>query len=280
MMLEPPRRGGRARRRRPGTPRRRRARGPARSLPDWAPSTCTSSGWSTGCRSGATRSAASCSRSACSCPTGRTRCTSATGSSRAARDVRLRLRPAVHFRGHEAALGHPARAAVRADRGRRRLRDLRRARTAHAPPARARAPRPRSPSRRAPIPEVAYRVEEDRGYDARGELWSPGYFGVDLDARPDGDAGRVHRALGDDAGPPARGGARRWSSSGGARLIAVRGPGRRGRASPPSWCWPPTSSSSPRPAASRTPPAPAPRATRCARSSPATTGSRTGAATP
>ena len=54
---------------------------------------------------------------------------------------------------------------------------------------------------------------------------------------------------------------------------------RCGRASPPSSCWPPTSSSSARPAARRIPRERTPPATRSARSSPATTGSPTGAAT-
>ncbi len=30
------------------------------------------------------------------------------------------------------------------------------------------------------LPDILYRVEESRGYDARGELWSPGYFRADL----------------------------------------------------------------------------------------------------
>ena len=29
-------------------------------------------------------------------------------------------------------------------------------------------------------PEILYRVEESRGYDSKGELWSPGYFRIDL----------------------------------------------------------------------------------------------------
>jgi predicted glycogen debranching enzyme len=32
---------------------------------------------------------------------------------------------------------------------------------------------------------LLYWVEEDRGYDARGELWSPGHFRIDLDAEHD-----------------------------------------------------------------------------------------------
>ena len=31
-------------------------------------------------------------------------------------------------------------------------------------------------------PDIIYRVEESRGYDYRGSLWSPGYFRANLDA--------------------------------------------------------------------------------------------------
>jgi predicted glycogen debranching enzyme len=94
------------------------------------------------------------------------------------RGARLRLRPGIHFRGHEAALNTPRERpyvlSVVEDRyevaGGPGLPTLRLRMTGDA----AFTFRPRS------IPEVAYRVEEDRGYDARGELWSPGYFEVDL----------------------------------------------------------------------------------------------------
>jgi predicted glycogen debranching enzyme len=36
-----------------------------------------------------------------------------------------------------------------------------------------------------PFKDVLYRVEESRGYDATGELWSPGYFRVDLSPEHD-----------------------------------------------------------------------------------------------
>jgi predicted glycogen debranching enzyme len=35
------------------------------------------------------------------------------------------------------------------------------------------------------LPEILYRVEESRGYEARGDLWSPGHFRVDLKADAD-----------------------------------------------------------------------------------------------
>ena len=55
----------------------------------------------------------------------------------------------------------------------------------------------RSRSSRAECEQVLYRVEESRGYDARGELWSPGYFRVDLAPAGDGHARRLDRGLGD-----------------------------------------------------------------------------------
>ncbi len=126
-----------------------------------------------------------------------------------------------------------------------------------------------------------YRVEERRGYDVAGDLWSPGYFRVDL--APGRDA--VTLVASTEPWETIAGAAaatRPWPPSC-ERRRAARRRGRsraRARARPPSWCWPPTSSSSRPPAASRTRPAPAPPATRSARSSPATTGSPTGAATP
>ena len=94
--------------------------------------------------------------------------------------ARLRLRPGIHFRGHEAPLNtpriRPYELSVIEDRyeisggpGLPTLR-LRVAGAATFTPA-ARS-----------IPEVAYRVEEARGYDARGELWSPGFFEIALAA--------------------------------------------------------------------------------------------------
>jgi predicted glycogen debranching enzyme len=95
--------------------------------------------------------------------------------------VRLRLRPGVHFRGHEAALNTPREGPyaltavadgheISGAPGQPTLRLRTTGGTAaFTPEARA-------------IPEVAYRVEEDRGYDARGELWSPGYFELAMDA--------------------------------------------------------------------------------------------------
>ena len=121
--------------------------------------------------------------------------------------------------------------------------------------------------------------EQSRGYESTGDLWSPGYFRVDARAgrrgarssprpsrgRPSTRSTRTRRS-----GPSA-------SAASGSWRRRTRGPAPARRR---SWCWRPTSSSSRRPAASTTPRAPTPPATRSARSSPATTGSPTGAATP
>jgi predicted glycogen debranching enzyme len=90
-------------------------------------------------------------------------------------EARLRLRPGLHFRPHEAPLGGGARPpyslTVQDDRyefsAGGDLPPLRMA--PHGPPATFTWD-PRW------IPEVIYRVEHSRGYDARAALWSPGYF--------------------------------------------------------------------------------------------------------
>lgn len=93
--------------------------------------------------------------------------------------IRLKLRPSVHFRPHEAAVsagyGGPYavtmidhRYEVTSDPNRLTLRMFlygkRSAFTAEG----------------SPLPDLRYRVEESRGYDAHGSLWSPGYFRADL----------------------------------------------------------------------------------------------------
>jgi predicted glycogen debranching enzyme len=93
--------------------------------------------------------------------------------------ARLRLRPGIHFRGHEAPL-NTARAqpyVLSAVEGGYEVAGgpgLPTLRLRISGGVAAFAPGDLS------IPEVAYRVEEDRGYDARGELWSPGYLEAEL----------------------------------------------------------------------------------------------------
>lgn len=93
---------------------------------------------------------------------------------------RLELRPAFHFRHHEASvdlpLGEPYK--LTAVNERYEIVSSRR----KGPPFRMRLHGPAcaftiSPSK---IPQVIYRTEQARGYAHEGELWSPGFFQVDL----------------------------------------------------------------------------------------------------
>jgi predicted glycogen debranching enzyme len=97
-----------------------------------------------------------------------------------AQSVRLELRPAFHFRHHEASvdlpLAEPYKLSAVEDRyeitsTRRKL-----------PPLRMRLCGRASAFTIAPskIPQVVYRTEQARGYAHEGELWSPGFFQVDL----------------------------------------------------------------------------------------------------
>ncbi len=95
---------------------------------------------------------------------------------------RLELRPAFHFRHHESPvdtdLGAPYKLTAVDGRyeiaGRRKL-----------PPLRMQLHGRESAFTIAPskIPQVVYRLEQQRGYAYEGELWSPGFFRVDLTER-------------------------------------------------------------------------------------------------
>jgi predicted glycogen debranching enzyme len=95
--------------------------------------------------------------------------------------VRLTLRPWINFRPHEAPVNTPLAGpyTVTASRGRYeisggdRLPPLRQ--TLHGDHAALTFDE-------AHTENVPYRVEESRGYEARGDLWSPGYFRADLTA--------------------------------------------------------------------------------------------------
>jgi predicted glycogen debranching enzyme len=98
--------------------------------------------------------------------------------------VRLTLRPTLHFRLHEApvseALGDPytvtatdSRYEISAGAERPRLAlQIHGERSAFTLDGKQ-------------LQDVLYRVEESRGYQASGALWSPGYFRVDLEAGRD-----------------------------------------------------------------------------------------------
>jgi predicted glycogen debranching enzyme len=93
---------------------------------------------------------------------------------------RLELRPAFHFRHHEDAvdlpLAEPYRLSAINERyeivsARRKFPPLRMRLCGHATAFTI------APSK---IPQVVYRTEQARGYAHEGELWSPGFFQVDL----------------------------------------------------------------------------------------------------
>src|SRR5262249_8281294 len=94
--------------------------------------------------------------------------------------VRLKLKPSVHFRGHDTAvsesLGGPYVLTVVGDRFE----------LSGGPPwptlrlAGARAPAACTAQGQVPS-DVLYRIEESRGYEFKGTLWSPGLFRLDLE---------------------------------------------------------------------------------------------------
>ena len=93
---------------------------------------------------------------------------------------RLELRPAFHFRNHEAPVDSDLGEAYKltAVDGRYEIAPTRR----KLPPLRMQLH-----GRQAAftidackIPQVVYRIEQQRGYSYEGELWSPGFFRVDL----------------------------------------------------------------------------------------------------
>ena len=93
---------------------------------------------------------------------------------------RLELRPAFHFRHHEAPVDEsfPTPYKVTAVEGRYEISGSRR----KMPPLRMRLCGKESGFTLAAshIHQVVYRTEQERGYAYEGDLWSPGYFQVDL----------------------------------------------------------------------------------------------------
>lgn len=93
--------------------------------------------------------------------------------------VRLKLRPAVHFRSHDAHVskGDAGPYVLTLTGPRMEL-----SASVPLPPLRLYlyGERPAFTGEGQLIEQWYYRVEADRGYDSRGELWSPGYFRADL----------------------------------------------------------------------------------------------------
>jgi predicted glycogen debranching enzyme len=94
--------------------------------------------------------------------------------------LRLKLRPSVHFRPHEAPVSHAHAGpyTLISSEGRHELH----ARAEELPPLRLymHGKRLAFTLDGVQLPEFHYRVEHRRGYEAAGALWSPGYFRADL----------------------------------------------------------------------------------------------------
>ena len=93
--------------------------------------------------------------------------------------IRLRLRPSVHFRPHESPVNAQVSARYRVTAVERRLEV-----SLHdpVPPLRLylHAEKPTFTLDTREVSDIQYRVEEHRGYDHLGALWSPGYFRTEL----------------------------------------------------------------------------------------------------
>lgn len=93
--------------------------------------------------------------------------------------VRLKLLPSVQFRSHDAPVNTPLpeNLALTAVDGRYELMP-----GGHRPALRMALDGQRRAFTSEPqvLTQMLYRIEESRGYDAKGDLWSPGYFRVDL----------------------------------------------------------------------------------------------------
>lgn len=99
--------------------------------------------------------------------------------------VRLKLQPSVNFRSHDAAVNVHAgeRYVISAVENRYQI-----SAGPRIPPLRLiiKGARSSFTLEEKKIPNVFYRIEFNRGYESGGDLWTPGYFAVDL--LPDHDA--------------------------------------------------------------------------------------------
>ncbi|MBV9171573.1 MAG: glycogen debranching enzyme family protein, partial [Chloroflexi bacterium] len=99
--------------------------------------------------------------------------------------VRLKLRPALHFRPYEAPVSHAHYGdyALQAFGNRFEIAIP----SSPLPPLRLFLYGRRSAFtlETTSLDNILYRIEESRGYESRGTLWSPGYFRADLTSRDD-----------------------------------------------------------------------------------------------
>jgi predicted glycogen debranching enzyme len=93
--------------------------------------------------------------------------------------VRLKLLPLVHFRPHDAPVNTPLHQAFQFQAIQRRYEISTRE---HLPTLRMQIHGQRTAFTFEPqtFSHIIYPIEGSRGYDAKGELWTPGYFRVDL----------------------------------------------------------------------------------------------------
>ena len=146
-----------------------------------APSTSSSSASKPACRSGATRSTASSSRSGSCCRTARTRSTSPIGWSQGDGHGAARAAAVGPFPPHDAPVSDAARRPYTPHGRRRPLRD--RPAAARLPPLRLLLHGQRRgvhARRQDDRRQSSTASRGSRGYDSAGDLWSPGYFRVDL----------------------------------------------------------------------------------------------------
>lgn len=93
--------------------------------------------------------------------------------------LRLKLLPTVHFRSHDAPVSAPLPEQFHLSTTGCRY-EL--SAGPHLPVLRMtlHGPRPAFTSEPQKLVQLLYRIEESRGYDSKGDLWSPGYFRIDL----------------------------------------------------------------------------------------------------
>lgn len=98
--------------------------------------------------------------------------------------VRLKVRPSVHFRGYEDPVSTEHAGPFKVSCVERRVEVSSQEKL---PPLRlfVHGQRVAFTLDSEWLPDLLYRVEESRGYDARGSMWTPGYFRADLSASAD-----------------------------------------------------------------------------------------------
>ena len=114
--------------------------------------------------------------------------------------IRLKLLPSVQFRSHDGPVSTPLPKGFRlfSEEGRHEL-----SAGPELPTLRMKlfGQRPAFTSEPQQLTQLLYRMEESRGYDSQGDLWSPGYFRVDLVRGENVALVASTEVLGDHPGP-------------------------------------------------------------------------------